>query len=84
MLSAEQLLVYIKENLGIDDDGIGISTPLFSSSMIDSFSLVSLITFIEETAGVEIDPRDITLENFDSIEKIVAFVERSGNGGSAS
>jgi hypothetical protein len=31
--------------------------------------------FIENTGGLRVHPADVTLDNFDSIERILAFVE---------
>ncbi|OGC94625.1 MAG: hypothetical protein A2W25_09375 [candidate division Zixibacteria bacterium RBG_16_53_22] len=55
----------------LDDD-----TELFSSGLIDSLGVMDLISFIEGKVGCGIMPADITLENFDSIARIVQFVER--------
>ena len=37
--------------------------------------MVNLIMFIEDIAGVRVHPADVTLDNFDSIDRILAFVE---------
>jgi len=37
--------------------------------------MVALIMFIEHTAGLRVHPADVTLDNFDSIDRILAFVE---------
>ena len=34
------------------------------------------MTFIEDKAGVRVEPADITLENVDTIQLILQFVER--------
>jgi len=75
-LTEEQLMLYVRDNLGVDTTDIETSTPLFSSTIIDSFSLISLITFIEESTGIQVAPQDITLEHFDSIEGILAYSNR--------
>ena len=49
---------------------------MFSSGLIDSFSLVTLMSFIENAGEVSIDPSDVTLDNFDSIERIIQFISR--------
>ena len=37
--------------------------------------MVDLIMFIENAAGLQVHPADVTLDNFDSIDRILAFVE---------
>ena len=79
-LTAEELLQHMRDHLGVDTAEIDAASPLFSSGMIDSFSLVSLICFIESRCGEPIDPTDITLDNMDSINRILAFINRRSGG----
>lgn len=79
-LMAEHLLSYMQDHLGIDTSDIERSTPLFSTQVIDSFSLVSLITFIEDSCGIQVDPQDVTLENLDTIERILDYIRRVQTG----
>ena len=51
-------------------------TPLFSSGIIDSFGVLELIAFLEQTFGVDIDPAYHDLSEFDTVEKIVSLVGR--------
>lgn len=62
------------EETALDIEEIGLDTPLFSAGVIDSFSLVSLMSFIEQHGDIRISPGDVTLENFDSIERIMQYV----------
>jgi acyl carrier protein len=58
----------------LDDD-----TGLFSGGLIDSLSVMDLVGFVEGRIGRVVPPADITMENFDSISRIVAYVQtRSG------
>lgn len=49
------------------------NTELFSSGVIDSLSVMDLVCFVEREIGRTVPAADITLENFDSITRIVAF-----------
>ena len=75
-LSFEDFRQFLTDELGVESDNIQVDTPLFSSGLIDSFSLVTLMTFIESSGEVSISPEDVTLENFDSIERITQFMDR--------
>ncbi len=57
---------------------ITAETPLLSSGLVDSASLLQLVAFVEKQCGCKIKPRDMTLKNFDSAARILAFVETSG------
>lgn len=48
---------------------------LLLSGTLDSVSVVRLVTHIEEQAQIEIAPEDVTLENFGTLETIVAYIE---------
>ena len=69
----EKLLAYLADR--IDGTELEDDTPIFSSGLIDSFDMVDLVLFIEKEAGLEMQVAEITLENFDSLGKILAFVE---------
>lgn len=49
--------------------------PLITGGLIDSFSLVELQMFIDETFGIFIDDVDMTAENMDTLRAIVAEIE---------
>jgi acyl carrier protein len=51
------------------------STPLFSSGLIDSLSVMELVFFVEQQIGAPIPPTGITLEHFDSVELITVYAE---------
>lgn len=76
-LTADHILDALKRELGLNTDGIDASTPLFSGGTIDSFSLVSLLLLVETQAGITVRPMDVTLENFDTIDRMLAYVGRA-------
>jgi|SoiMethySBSTD1v2_1073268.scaffolds.fasta_scaffold6914477_1 acyl carrier protein len=76
MLTSEELLAYLRDELMVDTSGVEDDTPLFSSGLIDSFALVSLITFLENRCGFRMNPLDVELGNVDSVAKILTFLER--------
>ncbi len=72
-LSSEDLKKFLSEELGVDTADVEDSSELFSSGVIDSTALVLLIAFIEESCGFELSPMDVTLENLDTIDRILEF-----------
>ena len=73
-ITENDLLQVMRDELFLDTSTIDAGTLLFSSGLIDSFSLAALIVAIEDKARVKLDPLDITLDNLDSIERILRFV----------
>jgi len=50
---------------------------LFQSGVLDSFTLVDFVTLLESECNVKIDDADLRPENFDSIAKVEAFINRA-------
>lgn len=48
---------------------------LLEQRIIDSLGLLKLVTFLEESHGIQIMDGDIVPENFQSLNSIVRFVE---------
>jgi acyl carrier protein len=57
----------------LDDD-----TALFTSGLFDSLAVMDLVAFIEGETGRRIPAEAVTIENFDSIGRIVAFMAATG------
>jgi acyl carrier protein len=69
------ILKYIlEEYLDGENENITYDTPLISSGYVDSFSMVSLLVFIENKFKIKIPPSKATPEAFDSVNKIVELV----------
>lgn len=66
----------IKQYLEDEDKEISYDTPLISGGLIDSFSMVSLVVFLENKFKIKIPANKATPEAFDSVNKIVALVSR--------
>lgn len=69
----------IKEYIDDDDTTITYETPLISSGYVDSFSMVSLLVFLENKFRIKIPPSKATPEAFDSVNNIVALVNQHLN-----
>ena len=47
---------------------------LISSGLIDSFSLMDLALFIEDTFGVRIEDTELNAETFDNLNQLAALI----------
>ncbi len=59
-----------------DDDEVGFDTPLISSGIVDSFSMVSLKVFLEKKCKISLPDNEATPEAFDTVNKICELVRR--------
>ncbi|MCI8618701.1 MAG: acyl carrier protein [Oscillospiraceae bacterium] len=72
----KKLFDYITETFEIDadDPDFGMDVDLFETGFLDSLGSFSIINFIEETWGVEITQKDLTLYPMNSIQEIAQVV----------
>ncbi|MBK6646053.1 MAG: acyl carrier protein [Anaerolineales bacterium] len=47
---------------------------LISSGLIDSFSLMDLALFIEDTFGVRVEDTELNAETFDNLNQLAALI----------
>lgn len=55
---------------------ISASEPLISSGLVDSFNLIDLALYIEDTYGVHLDDTELNRETFDTLEELSALVQQ--------
>jgi acyl carrier protein len=78
-LEAAALLRHLGEKIHVAPDQIESDMTLISSGLIDSFSMVELVLFIEQQCGIKVKPTEVNLDNLDSVERILAFAEARTN-----
>ena len=54
---------------------IETSEPLISSGLIDSFSLMDLALFVEDTFGVRIEDTELNAGTFDNLIQLASLIE---------
>ncbi|HEX9387103.1 MAG TPA: acyl carrier protein [Anaerolineales bacterium] len=54
---------------------IAADEPLISSGLIDSFSLMDLALFVEDTFGVRIEDTELNANTFDNLTQLTSLVE---------
>lgn len=70
------LLKFIGDDLLGGASDLDASTRLLALGVIDSLTMVSVITFIRERFGVEVPNDAVTVKNFQTVEAIAAMVDR--------
>jgi acyl carrier protein len=78
-ISEIELFNFLTDQLGVNVSSISRDSALFSSGVIDSFALITFMTFLEAEAGIRISPADVNLSNFDSITRILNYLDRVSN-----
>jgi acyl carrier protein len=77
------VLEYIRNEYLEDDDEdteLDENTPLISSGIVDSFSMVSLKRFLEKSYNISIPDEEASAEAFDTVKNIVSVVKKHQRG----
>ena len=54
---------------------IAATEPLISSGLIDSFSLMDLALYVEDTFGVRIEDTELNADTFDNLTQLATLIE---------
>ncbi len=77
----DQIHQFIRDNFIFDDTTIiDGRTSLLGSGIIDSTGILELIGFLETRYGQKFQDNELIGENFDSIDKITAFLDTKMDG----
>ena len=77
----KQLDTYIRETCEVaeDDPDYSVDVNLFDAGFLDSVGATEAILYVEQTFGVEITQRDITLHPMNTVREIAAVAaEKKG------
>jgi acyl carrier protein len=76
----DMILDYIKNEYldedEVDEVNLDENTPLITSGIVDSFSMVSLKRFLEKKYAISIPDDQATPEAFNTVSNIIALVKR--------
>ncbi len=79
IIQIEQLRNFISEITFTEIDKIREDTLIFEEGIFDSLGFLSLISFLNEAFGIEVENDELNEENFESINAIVAFIAKKKN-----
>jgi len=54
---------------------------LLDNGIVDSVGVMELVAWLEQNHGLKVADQELVPENFDSVARLVKFVERKKNGG---
>ena len=73
---AADLIALIEREIAAIDEPIVPETDLLLTGAVDSLGVIRIVDWLEEQLALEIDPADVILEHFISVEAMVAYVGR--------
>ena len=72
--SRDDLVKFLSTKTRADLSSVEDSTELFSTGLVDSFAMVDLLFFLEKYLPGKVGPDDVSIDNLDTIERILKFV----------
>ena len=81
-----QVRAFIIDNFlfGSDDGSLGEDESFLQAGIIDSTGIMEVVAWIEEDFGVKVSDMDLLPENFDSVNRLAAYIGRRVAAGQAS
>ena len=79
MLNVEQdIRTYIAQDILFNNDGYPYADgdSFLEEGIIDSMGIMELVAFVEENFGINVQDEELVPDNFDSVEKLAAYVRR--------
>lgn len=72
-----ELLAFINQQVSLNPTHpIVGETDLLLTGLVDSVGVFEIVAWLQQTAGVDIDPVHIVIENFGTVDQMVALVDR--------
>ncbi|XME04230.1 acyl carrier protein [Lachnospiraceae bacterium C1.1] len=71
----KERIIEILSNVRADVD-FEKETELVSGNILESFDIVDIVSELDDEFDIEIGPKELKAENFDSVDAIQALVER--------
>lgn len=74
----QQIRTYILQNFLFTDDPSALNNAdsLLGKGIVDSTGALELVQFLEQQFGFKVGDADITPENLDSVNNILAYLDR--------
>jgi acyl carrier protein len=73
-----QIRVFIADNfmIGHDPTSLKRDTSFLDNGIIDSLGVLELVSFIEDSFGIEVKDEELIPENLDSISNLLRYIEK--------
>lgn len=73
----DELLTLVNDEVSLDASQLIVGdTDLLLTGLVDSLGVVEIVAWIEDRLGIEVDPIDVVLSNFRTVDAIVAYCDR--------
>lgn len=74
MSTRDRVRSYISQSFFVDE--FGDQDSFLGRGLVDSLGVMQLVAFVESEFAIRVEDADLVPENFDSVERVAAYVER--------
>jgi acyl carrier protein len=72
----DRIREFVERDFVFDGSTVAVDASLLDSGLVDSTGILEVVLFLEEAFEITVDDEEVLPENFDSIERLAAYVER--------
>ena len=70
----QQIQEFLVEEFLFGEGSVEPGDDLFETGVIDSLGFMRMLAYMDRTLGVEVSMSEIVMENFNTVEKVAAYV----------
>lgn len=75
---ADELVALVASEIS-PGTAVAADTDLVMSGIVDSLGVVRIVAWLEERLDTRIDPGDVVIEHFETVDAIVAYLRARGD-----
>ena len=74
-----ELVAFIDAEVSAGFEPVEPHTDLMMTGLVDSLGVVLIVDWLDDRLGIRLSPADVVLENFVSVDAMVAYVAARGD-----
>lgn len=76
--TANELLRFVADDVCLLELELDLETDLLLTGAVDSLGVIRITQWLEDELDIEVDPTEVTLENFQTVGLIVSYANSKG------
>lgn len=71
-----RLLRFVQEEVCLGGIELDLDTDLLLTGAVDSLGVIRITQWLEDETGISVDPGDVTLDNFQTVDRMLIYVDK--------
>jgi acyl carrier protein len=73
-----RLLTFVGDEVSLGDLVVEGDTDLLLTGAVDSLGVIRITQWLHDEIGIEVDPAHVTLDNFQTVDRMVTYARSRG------